>query len=134
MRLVVFFALIAFEGILISLAPDQNSKLPPARPTPPPDTTYAMLGRVLKSYIDTTDWGGGKVTMLVKDASLPITAFAYNEDDAMRPCQLVQIVTAAAALDLLGPNFQFTTELHIAGHADGKQWIGPVIVVGHGDP
>jgi D-alanyl-D-alanine carboxypeptidase/D-alanyl-D-alanine-endopeptidase (penicillin-binding protein 4) len=98
------------------------------------DNSYAFLGQRLERSLANMDWGGGKLALLVEDAELPIRVLALNEDEPQAPGALMQIATAAAALDVLGPDHRFSTELYLTGAQTEKTLEGALIVRGSGDP
>src|SRR3569832_445036 len=55
-------------------------------------------------------------------------------DKSRMPASCMKVVTAAAALHLLGPGYQFKTELMIEGPIDHGVLNGNVIIRGGGDP
>ncbi len=55
-------------------------------------------------------------------------------DAPMPPASCLKLATAAAALDLLGPDFELRTELYRAGAIEGDELAGDLVVVGRGDP
>lgn len=55
------------------------------------------------------------------------TLLAHNPDKALVPASTLKIVTAASALDALGPNYRFVTEFRLSPGND-------LYVIGRGDP
>jgi len=55
-----------------------------------------------------------------------------RSDVALMPASVVKILTVAVALDVLGPDHRFVTEIH--GRVIGSSVVGPLYVVGGGDP
>ncbi|MEW6267385.1 MAG: D-alanyl-D-alanine carboxypeptidase [Thermodesulfobacteriota bacterium] len=53
--------------------------------------------------------------------------FEYNPDKPLVPASTIKILTAAAALELLGPDYRFTTEFRLTPEKD-------LHVIGRGDP
>jgi len=58
----------------------------------------------------------------------------YNGNYLIRPASNLKLVTSAAYLDLLGPDFQFTTNLYGTGVQNGNRWDGDLYIRGAGDP
>lgn len=57
---------------------------------------------------------------------------SLRADSALMPASVVKLLTAAVALDVLGPDYRFSTE--IRGRVIGGSVVGPLYVVGGGDP
>ncbi len=58
----------------------------------------------------------------------------YNGDYLIRPASNLKLVTSAAFLDQLGPDFQFETSLYGSGEQSGERWDGDLYIRGAGDP
>ncbi len=65
-------------------------------------------------------------------ASRPM--LSHHADAPMQPASLMKLVTTAAALDLLGPDYRWTTRAYIHGTRDGETLQGDLIMKGSGDP
>lgn len=60
---------------------------------------------------------------------------AVNPDKLFLPASVVKVVTSAAALEKLGPDFRFRTQVYANGTVDaGGTLIGDLILFGKGDP
>jgi D-alanyl-D-alanine carboxypeptidase/D-alanyl-D-alanine-endopeptidase (penicillin-binding protein 4) len=59
---------------------------------------------------------------------------AVNESTPMNPASTMKLVTTYAALNLLGPAFQWKTEVYASSHPKGGRLDGDLIVRGSGDP
>lgn len=62
------------------------------------------------------------------------TLVLHRSDAPMAPASTLKLVSAAAALDLLGPDHALRTELWITGPVRDGTLHGDVVVVGGGDP
>jgi D-alanyl-D-alanine carboxypeptidase/D-alanyl-D-alanine-endopeptidase (penicillin-binding protein 4) len=58
----------------------------------------------------------------------------YNGDYLIRPASNLKLVTSAAYLDLLGPDFKFETVLYGSGEQRENRWNGDLYIRGAGDP
>lgn len=58
----------------------------------------------------------------------------YNGDYLIRPASNLKLVTSAAYLDQLGPDFEFETSLYGSGERSGNRWRGDLYIRGAGDP
>lgn len=71
------------------------------------------------------------------DASGPVAVAAVNAKRSLAPASTMKIITSAAALLTVGPDFRFTTR--VEGGADAKvsadgTLTGPAYLIGSGDP
>lgn len=60
--------------------------------------------------------------------------YKRNEDKLFVPASNLKLFTTAAALVLLGPDYQYTTDIFISGKIDGSILEGDLVIVGYGDP
>ncbi len=118
--------------LLLSAQPRGAESLQPDLPAG--DDSYSHLGSQIQRRLAEMEWGGGKVAIFIEDAQSPVRIYAQNENTLMEPGPLMQIVTAAASLERLGPDFHFTTSLAIAGKVEDKQLSGSLIARSDGDP
>lgn len=124
-----FFVLIALLLVLPRLCAAQDA-LPPVEG----DDPSRYLADRLTEHLGAMDWGSGRVAILVEDGEVPLKIFGRNESAFMEPSALMQIVTASAALTLLGPDFRFKTELGYSGQIEKHKLTGNILVRGNGDP
>jgi D-alanyl-D-alanine carboxypeptidase/D-alanyl-D-alanine-endopeptidase (penicillin-binding protein 4) len=59
---------------------------------------------------------------------------AAGADRALNPASTIKLVTTYAALELLGPAFQWVTEARAEGGLDGTVLTGDLVLKGRGDP
>ncbi|HYV97745.1 MAG TPA: D-alanyl-D-alanine carboxypeptidase/D-alanyl-D-alanine-endopeptidase [Gemmatimonadaceae bacterium] len=94
----------------------------------------AQLGEALSSILDRSvrsgSWG-----VLVVSLSRGDTLFGYNPDSALLPASTMKVFTSAMALDYLGPDHQFQTQVFREGDVDSAGAItGDLVLRGAGDP
>ena len=58
----------------------------------------------------------------------------HNAAAAFQPASLMKLLTTAAALDLLGPAYRWTTRIYTNGTQSGETLQGDLIIKGSGDP
>lgn len=107
---------------------------PPVQLAPPSDNSYQRLGDRFGELLRDLDWADGTVAVLIQDADYPVKAFGLNESTPMEPAGVLQLVTAAAALDRIGPDFRFSTTLGLSGAVQKRELTGNIVVTGDGDP
>lgn len=98
------------------------------------NNSYHFIGERFAAQMREMEWGDGVVAVMIQDAELPLNAFASNEAQPMEPAGALKIVTAAAALERLGPDFHFNTTLGISGQVVKHELKGGIVVTGDGDP
>ncbi|HKO88822.1 MAG TPA: D-alanyl-D-alanine carboxypeptidase/D-alanyl-D-alanine-endopeptidase [Burkholderiales bacterium] len=59
---------------------------------------------------------------------------SYNTQAAMNPASVMKLVTACAALDILGPAYAWKTEVYLNGPLRGDVLDGDLLIKGYGDP
>lgn len=62
------------------------------------------------------------------------TIFSKNENVGLAPASTLKVITSATALDLLGQDFTFKTELFYTGEIENGTLNGNLIIAGSGDP
>ena len=62
------------------------------------------------------------------------TVLSRGADRSLIPASVAKVVTGAAALDVLGPGYEFHTRIAIRGTRAGDELRGDLIVHGSGDP
>lgn len=96
--------------------------------------SYEYLGRRLESKIKEFDWGGGTVHAIFTDLEHGLTLFEEDAEESLAPGSAIKLFTAAAALERLGGQHRFATELFMRGDAVKGELTGAILVRGSGDP
>jgi D-alanyl-D-alanine carboxypeptidase/D-alanyl-D-alanine-endopeptidase (penicillin-binding protein 4) len=99
-----------------------------AQPAPPQTLTLAS---VLEPLFATPRLPGARFGVVVMDAASGQVLFQHEPDLALNPASNTKILTAAAALSLLGPERRFVTALHANVRAGVAREI---VLAGRGDP
>jgi D-alanyl-D-alanine carboxypeptidase/D-alanyl-D-alanine-endopeptidase (penicillin-binding protein 4) len=74
------------------------------------------------------------VGIYVQDVTAGRPLLALGGERALNPASTIKLLTTYAALDWLGPAYQWTTEIYTAGTLQGDVLIGDLIIKGYGDP
>jgi D-alanyl-D-alanine carboxypeptidase/D-alanyl-D-alanine-endopeptidase (penicillin-binding protein 4) len=75
-----------------------------------------------------------KIGIQVVDLDNGRTVFSINELEPMSPASTMKLVTTRAALDLLGPNHRWITEIHYDGEIRQGKLFGNLYLLTAGDP
>jgi len=70
----------------------------------------------------------------VLDATTGATVYSRRSTSADMPASNTKILTAVAAMHVLGPDYRFTTDVVRRGSVTGGVLHGSLYLVGHGDP
>src|SRR5690606_21088588 len=105
-----------------------------AEGTPVVDTEV-KIRQAYQRFIGLPQLENALVSLTVLDGQTGQPIFMANEKIGMTPASTLKNITAATALDLLGENFRFRTELAYLGSVDVNGVLhGDLVVVGSGDP
>jgi D-alanyl-D-alanine carboxypeptidase/D-alanyl-D-alanine-endopeptidase (penicillin-binding protein 4) len=74
------------------------------------------------------------VGMYVLNLTNDSVVYAYNSQKLLIPASNMKIITSAAALYLLDPQYHYTTRLAVRGEVEGNTLRGDVVIIGGGDP
>ena len=77
---------------------------------------------------------GATVSLMVRDARNGDTLYQHNPRTRLVPASNLKLLTTAAAMDVLGPNYQFSTQLLTDGAQQGERLSGNLYLRGLGDP
>lgn len=104
----------------------------------PAPAQTAPAERALASAIDAvladTALADGFWGIHVVDLSTGRTIYARGAEHNFMPASNMKVLTTAAALDALGPDFRYITQLYVQGERRGDSVDGHLIVRGSGDP
>ncbi|MBB4636707.1 D-alanyl-D-alanine carboxypeptidase/D-alanyl-D-alanine-endopeptidase [Longimicrobium terrae] len=105
----------------------------PAPATRAEDPRAAVAAAVDSIFNDTlfapAQWG-----VLVRSVETGETVYSRNADKLFVPASNMKIVTAAAALETLGPDYRYRTRVAASGPVRGGVLQGDLVVQGSGDP
>ncbi len=109
------------------------------RPVQPPPAPKGLdrrtLGDELRTLLDTPNLRRARFGACVMDLAAEAWLFEHNADELLSVASNNKLVTTAAALELLGPDFEFRTTVAACGkvQADGVL-VGDLVLTGRGDP
>jgi serine-type D-Ala-D-Ala carboxypeptidase/endopeptidase (penicillin-binding protein 4) len=97
-------------------------------------TPFVELRSEVDRLIRGTAWAAGDWGILAVSLATGDTLLAVDPDRPLAPASNLKLVTSAAALHHLGPDFRFTTYLLARGPIRGEALHGDLILYGTGDP
>lgn len=96
--------------------------------------TGSVLDDDLQNVLGASGWGDARWGALVLSLDAGDTLFAIESDDALAPASNVKLLTTAAALHVLGPEYRFRTWLLGSGPLEDGTLRGDLTLYGTGDP
>jgi D-alanyl-D-alanine carboxypeptidase/D-alanyl-D-alanine-endopeptidase (penicillin-binding protein 4) len=129
-RVVVAGRRLLLALLLSALATGARSAEPPRAPDP---AATKELDAALAAVVSAGPLAGARTGILVTDVETGQVLFARDPDALLNPASNVKLVTSAAALARLGPDFRFDTEFYVDSGA-GDASTRALYVKGKGDP
>lgn len=107
-----------------------QTDIPAEGSLPWPQSLQARIDTILTTpLLETTQLG-----LMVYDLTADSTLYTYGHRQRLRPASTMKVVTAVAALDRLGGDYQLKTSLYYTGTISGRTLRGNLHVVGGMDP
>ncbi|MEX2600268.1 MAG: D-alanyl-D-alanine carboxypeptidase/D-alanyl-D-alanine-endopeptidase [Balneolaceae bacterium] len=98
-----------------------------------PEMLQAQLSEPIQAIVESGRTGDSFWAVVVTDSSGRYLE-DYNREKLIRPASNFKLVTSAAALHTLGPDYTYTTSLYAIGRQEGNRWNGDLLIRGAGDP
>jgi D-alanyl-D-alanine carboxypeptidase/D-alanyl-D-alanine-endopeptidase (penicillin-binding protein 4) len=92
-----------------------------------------IVNSEIKQIIDDSRADHAFWSVIVRDTTGKILT-GYNHDKLVRPASNLKLLTSAAILDELGPDYRYSTKMYGWGEQQGDTWKGDIIIRGAGDP
>lgn len=99
-----------------------------------PSGEVELLGEQLRSLVSSYRWRAAEWSLFVVSLDRGDTLFSLDADVARAPASNMKLLTSAAALRDLGPDFRFRTYLVTQGDVRGEVLNGDLVMYGTGDP
>ena len=107
-----------------------QTDIPAEGSLPWPQSLQARIDTILTTpLLETTQLG-----LMVYDLTADSTLYTFGHRQRLRPASTMKVVTAVAALDRLGSDYQLTTSIYNTGTISGGTLRGNLYVVGGMDP
>ena len=74
------------------------------------------------------------VSIEIRDIESNRSVLSLNSDVSRNPASVIKLITTLSALELLGPQHQWTTEYYADGRIEGDTLAGNLVLKGGGDP
>src|SRR5699024_2432311 len=88
----------------------------------------------LDAILEHDSLNGTSVSVSVRNAESGEILYNHNGDLRLHPASNMKLLSGAAAMETLGPDYQFTTEVLTDGQMNGKVLQGDLYLKGKGDP
>lgn len=92
------------------------------------------MNEPLRQYLTNDEkLNGALIGIDVRLASTGESVFAYNNDIRLRPASNMKLFTAVTALQVVGEDYRFETEIGMDGNINGNVLEGNLFLIGRGD-
>ncbi|MCA1759884.1 MAG: D-alanyl-D-alanine carboxypeptidase, partial [Bacteroidales bacterium] len=88
----------------------------------------------LQRFSELPDYRNALIGIHVADLESEKTVFELNSNKLFIPASVLKLVTSAAALEILGPEYRFKTRVGYSGKIVKGTLHGDLIIIGGGDP
>lgn len=105
-----------------------------ARPAEAPAPAQGTFTQAADQLFASLEAEGAMTSVIVMDARTGAPLYSRREHGRSLPASTMKVVSTAAALSALGPDFRFRTPVQLAGSRQGELFDGELIVEASGDP
>ncbi len=98
------------------------------------ESNFQLLQKNINQKLEEPDFNNAFWGAVIKSLKTGKTWYSQNPDKLFMPASNEKIPTAASALEVLGPNFKFETDLCYNGQIIDSVLNGDLVVFGNGDP
>ncbi len=129
MRARACLTLLAFAGGCAAAAAPAST--PSVAPSP---SSRVALRQFIDSLVDVPEFRSTHWGVLIVDPGRGETLYSRNADKLFMPASNMKLLTGAAAVALLGPDYRWTTTVLARGAVRAGVLEGDLVVRGNGDP
>ena len=104
-----------------------------SQPTQAEVTGNVELDAAIRQIVE-QKLAGGDASISIRDRATGELLFDYNGETPIKPASNMKLLTTAAALEVLGQDYRFTTSLYTTGKLNKGVLKGDVYLKGEGDP
>lgn len=123
-----------FPALLAAAALGACAPAVASGPAPVQANPRAAMAAALDSIFGDTLFAPAQWGVLVRSMEMGQTVYSRNADKLFVPASNMKIVTAAAVLETLGPDYRYRTRVAASGPVRGGVLQGDLVVQGSGDP
>ncbi len=128
-------ALTATSGLAVAtLADGQTARNVQSSQVAAADAGDPALTAAIDSLLADPRFTGSMVSVAVRDAETGEAIYERNVGQRLNPASNMKLFTSAAAMDALGPDYRFTTDLLSDGRVRGGKLRSDLYLRGGGDP
>ena len=98
------------------------------------DQRILALRAELEDEVGSIGWRSAKFSVLALSLETGDTLFDHASNELLAPASNMKLITTAAALHHLGPDFRYRTFLLAGGPVEGGRLRGDLVLYGTGDP
>ena len=102
--------------------------------TPVPAAAETELPPELAAAIKDADFSSDGIGLFIQGVDNEKPLVALHADLFLNPASVIKLVTTAAALDMLGQGYRWSTEVMYTGNIEGHTLNGDLYIRGNGDP
>ncbi|KHE70856.1 D-alanyl-D-alanine carboxypeptidase, partial [Halobacillus sp. BBL2006] len=121
---------VLFFAVLLMLSPYQDYDAPQVNAS----SEHAALKVKISEILSDENLKGAVAGVSIRSAESGELIYENNADIRLEPASNMKLLTAAAALETLGPDYTFTTEVLADGEVKGNKLHGDLYLKGKGDP
>ncbi|MDG5814414.1 D-alanyl-D-alanine carboxypeptidase/D-alanyl-D-alanine-endopeptidase [Chitinispirillales bacterium ANBcel5] len=91
---------------------------------------------IVEELLKRNGYTTGGIGVVIKDLETDSVLVSVNSDSLFNPASVLKLLTSAAALDILGPSYRFSTRVFIDStfYSDSGVVDGNIYIQGRGDP
>ncbi len=120
--------------ISCSTAPEITREPDDEHPQPIERTRKSQIELRLQNILKRDEFRHTIPSLIIMSADYGDTIFSYQSDLLVRPASNQKLITSAAALQILGPNFNYRTVVYRSGEITNGILDGDIVIKGFGDP
>jgi D-alanyl-D-alanine carboxypeptidase/D-alanyl-D-alanine-endopeptidase (penicillin-binding protein 4) len=129
-RIALFLIILALTSVSAQDKKDTVTSAPPRYSLSTLPEFWSQMDDIFNDpSFSNANWG-----VLIQSLETGEYFYKRNEDKLFLPASSLKLFTTSAAINLLGPEYRFTTNIYKHGPIDGSILKGDIIVQGRGDP